>query len=486
MRKRFECQLELGQTAIEQVLIPLKSRDELPPILAGLQWIFLTPEVNEAVFQVLEQKVQGTKQQTGRPGMDLWHILVLGVCRLGLDCDYDRLEDFANHHVLIREILGIPTIKDGGRSFHQKTLSQNVCMVDEELLAQVNTIAVSHGRREFKKKDDEKIAAKTDSYVLETNVHFPTDINLLWDGSRKCIELSSRLSDRLNVGGWRKSKQWKKRIKGLMRQVGKIRQGGGKNKEERLKTAVKGYLGKALELERKVTANLEELASKVTEPTDMLVLEEIRYFHQMLVKQIDLVDRRLLQGEKIPHQDKVFSLFEPHTQWIAKGKTWPPIELGHKLLITTDQNQLVLDYKIMEQTVDQAETLPLARRLFERYGEEAFGSMSFDKGFSNEADRKELERQVGLVVMPKKGRRNSQDQERESAPSFLKTKNQHSAVESEINSLEHHGLNRCPDKGMIGYQRYVGLGILAYNLHQIGKRLLAKKRAAQEKRKAAA
>ena len=321
---------------------------------------------------------------------------------------------------------------------------------------------------------------------METNVHFPTDINLVWDGARKCIELSSRLSDRLKVGGWRKSKQWKKRIKGLMRQVGKIKQGGGKNKEERLKAAVKAYLSKALELERKVTANLEELVSKVTEPTDMLVLEEIGYFHQMLVKQIDLVDRRLLQGEKIPHQEKVFSLFEPHTQWIAKGKTWPPIELGHKLLITSDQNQLVLDYKIMEQTVDQAETLPLARRLFERYGEEAFGSMSFDKGFSNEADREELERQVGLVVMPKKGRRNSQDRERETAPSFLKTKNQHSAVESEINSLEHHGLNRCPDKGMIGYRRYVGLGILAYNLHQIGKRLLAKKRTAQEKRRAAA
>lgn len=95
------------------------------------------------------------------------------------------------------------------------------------------------GAESLKKKDDEKIAAKTDSYVLETNVHFPTDINLLWDGARKCIELSSRLSDRLNVGGWRKSKQWKKRIKGLMRQVGKIKQGDGKNKEERLKAAVK-------------------------------------------------------------------------------------------------------------------------------------------------------------------------------------------------------------------------------------------------------
>jgi len=481
MRKRFECQLELGQTAIEEIQIPLKSRDELPPILAGLQWVFLTPGVNEAVFQLLEKKVQGTKQQTGRPGMDLWHILVLGVTRLGLDCNYDRLEHHANYDVLLREILGIPTLKEGGRSFHQKTLSQNVCLVDEELLAQVNAIVVSHGRNELKKKEEEKIAAKTDSYVLETNVHFPTDVNLLWDAARKCIELCSGLCEGLSVGGWRKDKFWKKLIKSQMRQVGRIRQGGGKNKEERLRQAVKTYLSRARELERKVGESQGELMLRVIEPSDMLQLEEIRYFHEMLIKHIDLVDRRLLQGEKIPHEEKLFSLFEPHTEWITKGKTWPPMELGHKLLLTTDQYQLVLDYKVMEKCVDQLETLPLAIRLFENYGEEAFESMSFDKGFSNEQVREELERQVGLVVMPKKGRRNAEERERESAAKFVKLKNQHSAVESEINSMEHHGLNRCPDKGLHGYKRYVGFGILAYNLHQIGKCLLAKKRKAREK-----
>lgn len=131
MRKRFEVQLELGQTAIEKVRIPLKSRDELPPILAGLQWIFLTPEVNEAVFQVLEQKFQGSKTHTGRPGMDLWHILILGVCRLGLDCDYDRLEYQANHDLLLRIILGLSSPDEGGRLFHHRTLSENVCLIDD-------------------------------------------------------------------------------------------------------------------------------------------------------------------------------------------------------------------------------------------------------------------------------------------------------------------------------------------------------------------
>ena len=400
---------------------------------------------------------------------------------LQLHCNYDRLEHHANYDVLLREILGIPTLKEGGRSFHQKTLSQNVCSVDEELLAQVNAIVVSHGRKEFKKKEDEKIAAKTDSYVLETNVHFPTDVNLLWDAARKSIELCRELSERLGVAGWRKDKFWKKLIKSQMRQLGRIRQSGGKNKEERLGKAVKAYLSRARELERKVEESQRELILRAVVASDLLQLEEIRYFHGMLVKHIDLVDRRLLQGEKIPHDEKLFSLFEPHTEWIIKGKTWPPMELGHKLLLTTDQYQLVLDYKVMEKSADQLETLPMARRLFENYGEEAIESMSFDKGFSNEQVREELERQVGLVVMPKKGRRNAEERERESAAKFVKLKNQHSAVESEINSMEHHGLNRCPDKGLHGYKRYVGFGILAYNLHQIGKCLLTKKRKAREK-----
>src|SRR6056300_796680 len=86
MRKRFETQLSLEQIAIEKVVIPLKSRDELPPTLAGLQWIFSTPQINEQVFELLEAKVIAGKKQTGRPGMDLWQILVLGVCRMALDC----------------------------------------------------------------------------------------------------------------------------------------------------------------------------------------------------------------------------------------------------------------------------------------------------------------------------------------------------------------------------------------------------------------
>ena len=145
MRKRFELQLTLGQTAIEKVKIPTKSRDELPPVLAGLQWIFITPEVNEEIFALLEEEITCENNHMGRPGMDLWQILVLGVVRLALDCDYDRIEHVANYDGLVREIMGLPVF-GGAEEFHHKTLSENVCHIDEDMLDRINEIVVKHGR----------------------------------------------------------------------------------------------------------------------------------------------------------------------------------------------------------------------------------------------------------------------------------------------------------------------------------------------------
>ena len=480
MRKRFEVQLTLGKTPIERIELPLRSRDELPPVLAGLQWIFQTPELNGQVFELLEKKLTAGKKATGRPGLDLWHILVLGVVRLALDCDYDRLEDLANHHTLLRQILGLsPTLSDSEKPFHYKTLSQNVCHVDEELLRRINAVVVQAGRAVFKKKESgpaEPIRAKTDSYVLETNVHFPTDLNLLWDAQRKCADLLVPLVQAAKLGGWRKCQDWRRKLKGQMIGVTRLASGGGPNKEQRRQAAAQEYVQESYRFEQKVFTSLQALPL----PQDLLGWlrrEQLDSFHTLMIKQLDLVERRLLQGQTIPHAEKIFSLFEPHTQWIKKGKLFPPVELGHKVLLTTDQHELILDYKVMDQLNDADEVIALADRLLGSYGSTALASLSFDKGFSREADRQLLELYIPEVVMPKRGKRNSQEQAREHQRSFAALRRKHNAIESDINALEHHGLDRCPDKGLHGFKRYVGFGVLAYNLHKIGRRLLERRRA---------
>ena len=421
--------------------------------------------------------------------MDLWHILVRGVVRLGLDANFDRLEDRANHHTLLRPILGLAETPWGAdaKRFNHQTLRDNLALLDDALLQQINALVAAAGRDVFKKKENapaEPLALKVDTYVLETDVHFPTDLNLLWDAGRKGCDRIEKYRDQFGYAlpHWRKIKDWRRRLKALERLTSKAVYGGGANKEARVRQAVRKYLASARDLSAKIQQSLLDLCAQ---PIVAEHWEALAYFHGHLDKHIDLVDRRLLQGQTIPAEEKVFSLFEPHTEWIQKGKPRPNVERGHRLLVATDQNHLIHDYAVPVGEVDVDQSVPVADRLLGRYGEGAIGSMSFDKGFTRAADRELLHLYIPEVVMPQRGKKNGIEAARESEKPFVALRKHHSAVESDINALEHHGLNRCLDVGLAGYLRYVGYGVLAFNLHQIGRRVLERKRAAGPSARAA-
>jgi len=159
---------------------------------------------------------------------------------------------------------------------------------------------------------------------------------------------------------------------------------------------------------------------------------------------------------------KIFSIFEEHTEWITKGKLNKKVELGHLLLITTDTHQYIVDYKVMGKEKDTKQVSDLCERIKKNFAGKKISSHSFDKGFWSKDNYTALQKaEIEQVILPKKGRHNKEDKERESNPIFKKLKNRHSAVESNINMLEHHGLNRCMDKGLGGYKRCVGLSVLA-------------------------
>jgi len=478
MRHRYSPQPDLDHVPIEKIQLPTRSRDELPPILAGLQWIWVHPTLKAAIFALLESKILAGKKATGRPGMELWQILVLGLVRLGLDADWDRLEHIANYDTLVRQMLGVSASPWGqeAKRFTRQTLRDNVALLDDALLKEINALVAAAGREVFAKKGGAPLAAleiKVDTYVLETDVHFPTDVNLLWDAGRKCVDLIEKYRDQYgyDLPGWRKAKDWRRRLKGLERRTSKTVYGGGAQKEKRVQAAVRAYVQAGRDLSDKVQRSLLRLCDQAVDLGDWNALA---YFHGMLDKHLDLVERRLLREETIPASEKVYSLFEPHTEWIQKGKLRPNVELGHRLLIATDQHQLIQDYDVPVAGADVDQSVPVADRLLGRYGSGQIASLSFDKGFTRTADEALLRLYVPEVVMPKRGKKNAADTERESARSFVALRRRHSAVESEINSLEHHGLNRCLDVGLAGYLRYVGYGVLSYNLHVIGRALLAR------------
>jgi hypothetical protein len=208
----------------------------------------------------------------------------------------------------------------------------------------------------------------------------------------------------------------------------------------------------------------------------------------MLEKHRDLLHRRIILKEKIPHGEKVFSIFEPHTEWNNKGKLHKGVELGHNTLIATDQYQFILYHEVFEHQVDKSRTIAIGRNIADKYKGAGYhlSSISFDRNFFSFNAKKELNKLFDLVILPKPGKKSQAQIEEESADNFVKKRKGHSAVESNINELEHHGLSKCRDKGIDGFKRYVAYGVLAYNLHRMGRILVQMEREKNSQRAQAA
>jgi hypothetical protein len=478
MRQRFEQQTTMGITPVSEVKFPLRSRDELPPVLKALQHIFVTPELNEKIFAILEAKICAEKKPTGRKGMDLWHILVLAIVRHALDTNWDRLEHIANNDKLTRKILGVHVtgFEMEEEEFAYQTIADNVSLLDEKVLQEINLLVVQHGHNLLKKKEDEALQLKSDSFVLETNVHFPTDLNLLWDAGRKCLDVVGKLIEPLELTGWRKIKHLRREFKISYRNCSQKVFSKGRKNEEQIRQSVQHYLQTARLLQKR-SREVMQTSTRAATPSTLALMCELKQYTTYLNHQMDLVERRLLKGETIPAEEKIHSIFEPHTEWITKGKMHPSVELGHLLLITTDQHHFILDYKVMENEKDAAQVVSLADRIQINFPDKTVYSHSFDKGFYSKSNYKALVKAgTENSILPKKGKPNKKEKAREGTKTFKALRNAHSAVESNINMLNHHGLNRCVDKGLNGYKRYVGLSVLAYNLHILGNHLTAVER----------
>lgn len=151
--------MKLGELAIADIKLDPKSRDDIPQILRGLQHIYTTPELRGPIFAILaevlpERQIEGktikADPNNGRPGMTQWQILVLGVLRLGLNADYDRIQELANEHKTLRQMLGHSDWADE-KYYHLQTLKDNLRLFTPEILDRLNRLIVGAGHRALKK-----------------------------------------------------------------------------------------------------------------------------------------------------------------------------------------------------------------------------------------------------------------------------------------------------------------------------------------------
>ena len=159
MRVVQNVQMQIGEVDISKMKFDLKSRDDIPKILRGLQHLYIDLPLRTKIFELLEAQVAPRiDKRNGRPGMTLWTIFVCGVVRLDLNIDYDRLHELVNQHNTLREMLGHGTFDK--ERYHFQTLKDNVSLFTPELLDQINQLVVGAGHVLVKKKESEALRGR--------------------------------------------------------------------------------------------------------------------------------------------------------------------------------------------------------------------------------------------------------------------------------------------------------------------------------------
>jgi len=498
MRKVFPPQMSIGQRDIADIKIDVSSRDDIPVILLGLQHIFTTQPLRDAVFKILEEvaptKMDGEETKIvsinkGRPGMDQWSILVLGALRVGLNTDYDRILELANQHNTLREMLGLGCF-DADKRYCLQTLKDNLKLFTPAIMERVSAEVIRAGYQLLDLDIHKLIRGRCDSFVLKTNVHFPTDTSLLHDAIRVLIRLCVKWSLQHALPEWRLHKHNLSTFKKRYRKLQKLKHSTSKNEDIKaakaleIKQAYQDYIDLAGFYLERTQASILTLKNDFHIPE--VLLTDLRTFSLHAERQIEQIRRRAIQGETIPHDEKVLSLFQPHTEWISKGKAGVPVELGLRVCIMEDSHGFILHSQVMQKTTDDKVAVPMVKATQAKFP--SFNACSFDKGFHSPANQTDLKAIIEQVVLPKKGKLSKADQDREYAPEFKQAKKQHSAVESAINALEVHGLDKCLDYGIDAFERYVGLAVLSRNIQKLGtiKRDMERLRLFNEQQKLAA
>jgi transposase, IS5 family len=470
MRKIINMQMKIGEKSIADIKFDLRSRDEIPKLLRGLQAIYCEKKLRQQVFEVLAGIIPAHVDiNNGRNGMDLWKIFVLGTLRLICNWNYDKLHDIANNHKKLRQMLGHGMIDDDYQ-YALQTLKDNISLFTPEVLDNINQLVVEYGHQMIGKKKDEKLRGSCDSFVTKTDVHFPTDINLLFDAIRKMITLTMRICGFLNISDWRQGHHHIRKAKRLYRKAQQLKRSSSKDdakkaqREQLIVAAHNEYIDLAQGYIDKIGQTC--LCLPTADIITQLKTEEVKAYIFHAERQIDQIRTRVAHGESIAHHQKVFSLFEQHTEWISKGKAGVAVELGLKVCIVKDQYGFILHHHVMRNETDDKIAVSMVKETQRRFAD--FKTCSFDKGFHSPYNQKELANLLDKVVLPRKGRLSAINKEIENCQEFRQARRKHSAVESSISALVNHGLDRCPDHGLGGFKRYVALAVVARNIQILG------------------
>jgi len=473
MRQHYDSQRRFACTPIGELMLNYDCRDEVVPVLAGLQYVYTCSELRRKVVQLVAEDInEESRRDVGRPGLDDWQIVVLAAVRLGCNYDYDKLQDQAENHRGLRTLLGLSEW-DEGPSFRARRIRDTLCQLKPATLEAINHAIVSHGQQ----LDATAVeSVRADSFVVETDIHYPTESSLIGDGMRKIIPLCMELASAIGEPGWRQGKHLQRRIKGHVRTIAKISASQSPEVKKGLASAYGRLLDRSATILERAKLLQKQAETSGLSLESLTLAEQLKHWIQLTTQVCDTAHRRVILQEEVPNGDKLFSLFETHTQLYRRGKAGTPNQFGRQVFVFEDGAGFISHYHLMDRGLGDVDVVVDQTREAQKKHQGMIRTASFDRGFYSPENERQLAAIVDEPCVPPRHPKQYAERLKTATVEFHNLRQRHPGIESAIGALQAgNGLKRCRDHSDIGFERYLGLAILGRNIHVLGKLLIARR-----------
>ncbi len=313
---------------------------------------------------------------------------------------------------------------------------------------------------------------RADTTACETNIHYPTDSSLLWDCYRVTARLIARVReyDAEAVGPGRLQNR---RVKCLTLRITRraANKADDRSKLTRPYRALLAHVSRVLTWSRQVRTRMRErLESGTYDLQAGLILtgllNELAGYDGLTEQVIDQASRRILAGEQVPNAEKLFSVFEPHTELLLRGKVAKPIEFGHMILVQQVAEKFITGYEVFEHRPHDASLVDSILKHHQKTFGQLPESFTADKGFYQGMDQlRALERTIPHVSIAKQGARTAAETAREHHPVFRALQRFRAGIEGTISALKRvFKLCRCMYRSFRTFCSSVGAHVFAHNL----------------------
>ena len=377
---------------------------------------------------------------------------------------YEQTEQHVTDSLVLRQFCRVyfHTVPDHTTLWRWAQLIQPATLAafNERVLALAVKAKLTRGRK-----------LRMDGMVVETNIHYPTDSSLLADGVRVLGRTLTRAKAVVGEAADLSKEVFRNRTrsaKRAAREVARLSRQG----QEKTRPAYKRLVQTARATVRQAERVLVALQEQRAEAGEKHV-RTLQTFLPRLQQVVDQTVRRVFDDESLAAAEKLVSIFEPHTDIIRRGKANKPTEFGHKVWLGEVEGGFIAHYDILDgNPADEEQWSPTLEHHLQQFGRppwQASGDRGVHSG-DNETDAEALG--IKRVILPKPGHKSQQRREHEKQRWFRRGRRFHAGVEGRISVISRkHGLDRCRNRGQIGFQQWVGWGVIANNLTALGRGL---------------